>query len=523
MQIRETRIFCFGKLQQREYRFESGINVIYGPNEAGKTTFHAFLLAMLFGMEKSRSKSAAKEGYMRYEPWHAPAYYSGALRFIVGERPFYLERNFYHKEKREILRNEADGENLSVACGDLTMLLGGIGKETFVNTFDISQSGAATGKELADILAEYLADAAEGGDGGTHVTRAIEILNAKKKELNVELRKIQERKLQEGRALHMEQELLQKDCNQLKEELKAIMQEFEESRPTEEETREVREEDEEGRRVRWGNLRGLVLAGILLVGIFVNGCIFRAAPYARQLFWGLECLLGVLAAGAVFFTGKSSRKSRRGQARENTEKKEKPDVTAARQRAEGVLAIVRDSLEEKETRLYNITEQLETLEFPGERERELMTDIRALSLAAEEIEKLAREFCEEIEDALNSEISRYVSAITGGKYDSVRVDEKGQLSVLTEGMEVPPDILSRGTLEQFYLALRLAVGNIVTREEPMPLFFDETFSMYDDKRLEQTLKVLWEMDGQVLLFTCQKREMELMEQMGIPYHKVIME
>ena len=59
------------------------------------------------------------------------------------------------------MRNDkADGEELSVAYGDLTMLLGGIHKETFANTFDIPQSGAATGKELSDTLAEYLSDAA---------------------------------------------------------------------------------------------------------------------------------------------------------------------------------------------------------------------------------------------------------------------------------------------------------------------------------------------------------------------------
>ena len=154
MQIKEAEIFSFGKLMNKKITFAPGINVIYGANEAGKTTLHDFLTAMLFGMEKGRGRGSAVSGYRRYEPWHAPAYYSGALRFAVGGRPFYLERNFYHREKRDILRNEADGEELSVAYGDLTMLLGGIHKETFANTFDIPQSGAATGKELSDTLAE---------------------------------------------------------------------------------------------------------------------------------------------------------------------------------------------------------------------------------------------------------------------------------------------------------------------------------------------------------------------------------
>ena len=52
MQIKEAKIFQFGKLQNQTVTFEPGINVIYGKNEAGKSTLHAFLKAMLFGMEK---------------------------------------------------------------------------------------------------------------------------------------------------------------------------------------------------------------------------------------------------------------------------------------------------------------------------------------------------------------------------------------------------------------------------------------------------------------------------------------
>ena len=80
--------------------------------------------------------------------------------------------------------------------------------------------------------------------------------------------------------------------------------------------------------------------------------------------------------------------------------------------------------------------------------------------------------------------------------------------------------MSRGTCEQFYLALRLAVGEIVTQEEPLPILLDEVFSMYDEKRLEQALRMLAASGHQILLFTCQKREEELLKKLGIPYNKV---
>ena len=84
MQIKEAKIFNFGKLQNKTITFEPGINVIYGRNESGKTTLHTFLKSMLFGMEKGRGRVAAASDYNQYEPWHASSFYSGALRFSVG-------------------------------------------------------------------------------------------------------------------------------------------------------------------------------------------------------------------------------------------------------------------------------------------------------------------------------------------------------------------------------------------------------------------------------------------------------
>lgn len=43
MRIERAKVDNFGKLNQREFRFGPGINVIYGENEGGKSTLHAFL------------------------------------------------------------------------------------------------------------------------------------------------------------------------------------------------------------------------------------------------------------------------------------------------------------------------------------------------------------------------------------------------------------------------------------------------------------------------------------------------
>ena len=49
-------------------------------------------------------------------------------------------------------------------------------------------------------------------------------------------------------------------------------------------------------------------------------------------------------------------------------------------------------------------------------------------------------------------------------------------------------------------------------EEDYPVILDDTFVFYDDKRLENTLRWLKKNKKQVIIFTCQKREGELLAQ-----------
>ena len=54
----------------------------------------------------------------------------------------------------------------------------------------------------------------------------------------------------------------------------------------------------------------------------------------------------------------------------------------------------------------------------------------------------------------------------------------------------------------------------------MPVILDDVFAYYDEERMLQTLKWLKAHKKQVLLFTCQKREEQVMKEAGIAYHKI---
>ena len=66
-------------------------------------------------------------------------------------------------------------------------------------------------------------------------------------------------------------------------------------------------------------------------------------------------------------------------------------------------------------------------------------------------------------------------------------------------------LLSRGTAEQLYLSMRLAlVREYANHVEPLPVVFDDIFVNFDPQRSRTSLKAIGELctTHQVLLFTC---------------------
>ena len=120
---------------------------------------------------------------------------------------------------------------------------------------------------------------------------------------------------------------------------------------------------------------------------------------------------------------------------------------------------------------------------------------------------------------LNEKASEIMGQITDGKYEKILIDENLHMELWTGERKIPITRVSRGTIEQVYFSLRMAAASVLHVEE-MPLILDDTFVFYDDRRLEHMLQWLVKTGKQVLLFTCQKREQEILETLGASYHKI---
>jgi uncharacterized protein YhaN len=81
--------------------------------------------------------------------------------------------------------------------------------------------------------------------------------------------------------------------------------------------------------------------------------------------------------------------------------------------------------------------------------------------------------------------------------------------------------LSAGTIDQIYFSLRMGLTDEITNHN-LPLILDECFSKYDDKRLQRILEFLLQKEDnrQIVLFTCQEREKNLLDNLGIEYNYI---
>ena len=94
--------------------------------------------------------------------------------------------------------------------------------------------------------------------------------------------------------------------------------------------------------------------------------------------------------------------------------------------------------------------------------------------------------------------------LTGNRYQRLTLGEDLSLQACTEEEDTLRNALWRsdGTVDQLYLALRLAVAEELTPEAP--LILDDALVRFDDERLQAALTVLKTVsqERQVLLFTC---------------------
>ncbi|MBR0086437.1 MAG: AAA family ATPase [Lachnospiraceae bacterium] len=144
MKLIACHIENFGILHDLHYEFSAGENVIIKENGWGKSTFAAFLRAMLYGLEGSRKKGAENERRY-YAPWQGGVF-GGSLTFEAEGESYTITRIFGKKDSDDEFelrnaRNNLVSKKYSEKIGEELFRLS---RESFSRTVFISQTDCET-------------------------------------------------------------------------------------------------------------------------------------------------------------------------------------------------------------------------------------------------------------------------------------------------------------------------------------------------------------------------------------------
>ena len=171
--------------------------------------------------------------------------------------------------------------------------------------------------------------------------------------------------------------------------------------------------------------------------------------------------------------------------------------------------VLRQQIETAEGGSELLASYVERREKIKARMESLRHEAAILRLTADCIDEARQNVLVSTLEALNNRTSDLLYKLTSGRYSRVDFDKstmKFKVYCDQKGEWIDPDSgLSAGTVDQIYLAARLALADLVSEKRDSLMILDEPFANYDEHRLENAMRVLKELseNRQILLLTSQ--------------------
>lgn len=148
MKLKRLTIYGFGKFHDRTFQLNSGLNVLLGPNEAGKSTLTQFISAIFFGFPTK------KHPELRYEPLDGSRF-GGEIAFSLAGTDYLVSRVDGPRGGKVTLRNTT--LDLALPAATLAHLLAPVDAQLFQHVYAINEPQlgtvfAASKQELVDRL-----------------------------------------------------------------------------------------------------------------------------------------------------------------------------------------------------------------------------------------------------------------------------------------------------------------------------------------------------------------------------------
>lgn len=513
MEIVELNLKHYGKFENHRLTLQPGINIIYGGNETGKTTIHSFVRSMFFGLNRARGKAARNDEYQVRQPWDTPGAFLGSMRVRENGEIYRIDRCFDRSAAPLQLVSETQAQESRNPQEDLNRLLGGISENVFLNTVFIRQAQSETDESLAEELRRYMVNSEQTMDADLDVTRALQLLRKKKKTF-------EQKKKQDDEQLEKQIEKKQEQAEQIRSELgffREQLSHYEEqgkspdisawgmesgtSRRRSAVSEELLEDgDDDWDAEQTGRGKRLLELLLLIAGILAFAGAFVMPEVQWRIFMGS---FAALFFGMILIVHLLLREPGQ-QSAQTSERSAEAEQNRVRLNRE---------IQKREAAYHKLQDDLEKLYQEHVRLDGADMEIAAVTLAIDRICELTSGIYAQSGSILNERASQILSELTEGRYNRIVLDELSEVRIHTPSRVLGLHQVSGGTMQQIYFALRMASAELLGGSR-LPIILDETFVLYDDERLEAALRWLQNSGRQVLLFTCQKREREILSRIA---------
>ena len=185
MKINNLKINGFGKLKDKEIEFSNGINIVYGENEAGKSSMLKFITSMFYGASKNKNGKEISD-FDKYKPWQTEEF-SGKIEYQLDNgESFEVFREF--KKKNAIIYNSKKEDISKKFKIDKTKGIEffeeqtGIDEETFYNTAITEQEGIKLSRSSQNSIVQKISNLVSSGDDNISYKKSLEKISKRQNE-----------------------------------------------------------------------------------------------------------------------------------------------------------------------------------------------------------------------------------------------------------------------------------------------------------------------------------------------------
>ena len=573
MRINNLRINSFGKLENRDLEFGK-FNLIYGDNEAGKSTLLNYIMHMFYGMNKSKSLKSNSE-YDRFCPWNSNDF-SGQINYDLDDGSNYrVYRDFDKKETFIYDKNNTEISNLFSVDKKLgnQFLLDQIklDRNLLEKTFVINQNSLKVLKNDRDELIQKISNLIESG------SEEISYEKLQKKLGNLQLENvgsdrssdrpynIAKEKFEKNGAeinylknVNDDKYLINKKISDIDEKIEINSEKIESVNIAKNKFKEfnlinekikLKEEyydDESDNEINHKNNKMIfVMLGIIFLVLFI----FNFLKIKNNLINFILSGLFLLNIFSYFAINSFKRKNIKKITLNNKQKiydENKDEKIILKNNIEkfknelinqygnyveryfnnDIDIIYNELINEKnslilerkklELEYSNILPKLERYVNLVE-EQEILKD-ELINLAKKNAgysiaKKLLEEAYVEIKNSVTPKFFDNLSDVvkTITNGKYVKVYVNDEIEVEDYlGKIYSIDKLSFGTIEEIYFSLRVSIALMIS-EEKFPIILDESFVYFDDNRLRSILNYLYSLDNQIIILSSNKREKNLLD------------